>query len=62
MILVDESYLNNHTIIRIGEEVGIYKLEEESLREYVIRVIQELQPKNEMKIENDLKNELKFSF
>lgn len=52
MIIVDESYLNNHTIARIGEEVGIFRLPGEGLREYAIRVIEELQPKikNEMKI------------
>lgn len=54
MIIVDESYLNNHTIARIGEEVGIFRLPGEGLREYAIRVIEELQPK--------IKNEMKSSF
>lgn len=43
MILVDEGYLNNHTIARIGEEVGIFRKPNENLREYAIRVIQELE-------------------
>ena len=52
MILVDESYLNNRTIARIGEEVGILRLPGEGLREYSIRVIEELQ----LKIKNEMKN------
>lgn len=42
MILVDEGYLNNHTVARIGEEVGILRKPEETLREYAMRVIAEL--------------------
>ena len=43
MMLVDESYLHNITIVRIGEEMGIFKKSNESKVEYVMRVIQELQ-------------------
>ena len=46
MMLVDESYLHNITIVRIGEEMGIFKNPNESKIEYVMRVIQELQFKN----------------
>lgn len=42
MILVDEGYLNNHTIARIGEEVGIFRNKNESLEEYAMRIIAEL--------------------
>ena len=68
MMLVDESYLHNITIVRIGEEMGIFKNPNESKIEYVMRVIQELQFKNPevgvSKIwienwENKTKNELK---
>lgn len=45
MILVDEGYLNNRTVARIGEEVGIFRKPNESLREYAMRVISELQVK-----------------
>ena len=43
MMLVDESYLHDNTIVRIGEEMGIFKNPIESKIEYVMRVIQELQ-------------------
>ena len=51
MMLVDESYLHDNTIVRIGEEMGIFKKPNESKVEYVMRVIQEHQFKNpEVKI------------
>ena len=51
MMLVDESYLHNITIVRIGEEMGIFKKLDETKIEYVMRIIQELQFKNpEVKI------------
>ena len=46
MMLVDESYLHNITIMRNREEMGIFKNPNESKIEYVMRVIQELQFKN----------------
>ena len=51
MMLVDERYLQNITIVRIGEEMGIFKKPDETKIEYVMRIIQELQFKNpEVKI------------
>lgn len=43
MILVDESYLNNRTVARIGEELGIFRNPGEDLRAYAMRVISELE-------------------
>lgn len=64
MILIEEGYLNNRTVARIGEEVGIFRKPNENLREYAMRVIEELQVKPgdiqklkrkfEMKIVDDL--------
>jgi hypothetical protein len=42
MMVVDERLLHNNTIVRIGEEHGIFKKPEEGLIEYVMRVIEEL--------------------
>ena len=51
MMLVDEIYLHDNTIVRIGEEMGIFKKPDETKIEYVMRIIQELQFKNpEVKI------------
>ena len=51
MMLVDESYLHDNTIVRIGEEMGIFKNPNDSKIEYGLRVIQELQfKKPEVKI------------
>ena len=46
MMLVDENYLHDNTIVRIWEEMGIFKKPDETKIEYVMRVIQELQFKN----------------
>lgn len=43
MMLVDEGYLHDNTIVRIGEEMGIFRKPGESKVEYVMRIIQELQ-------------------
>lgn len=42
MMLVDEGYLHDNTIVRIGEEMGIFRKPNESKIEYVMRVIAEL--------------------
>lgn len=57
MMLVDEGYLHDNTIMRIGEEMGIFRKPDESKIEYVMRVIQELQFKNPK--QGYSKNELK---
>ena len=75
MMLVDESYLHDNTIVRIGEEMGIFKKPNETKIEYVMRVIQELQFKkpevgvSKIWIKNPAgssnlnpKNEMKISF
>lgn len=59
MMLVDEGCLHDNTIVRIGEEMGIFRHSDESKVEYVMRVIAELSfvypkdtsgyPKNELK-------------
>ena len=43
MMRVDEGCLHDNTIVRIGEEMGIFRHPDESKVEYVMRVIQELQ-------------------
>lgn len=43
MMLVDEGCLHDNTIVRIGEEMGIFRRSDENKVEYVMRVIQELQ-------------------
>lgn len=43
MMLVDEGCLHDNTIVRIGEEMGIFRHSDEDKVEYVMRVIQELQ-------------------
>lgn len=58
-MLVDEGCLHDDTIVRIGEEMGIFRHSDESKVEYVMRVISELSfayrgdtfgyPKNELK-------------
>ena len=45
MMVVDERLLHNNTIVRIGEEHGIFKKPEEGFIEYVMRVIEELKEK-----------------
>lgn len=42
MMLVDEGCLHDNTIVRIGEEMGIFRYSDESKIEYVMRVIAEL--------------------
>ena len=42
MMLVDEGCLHDNTIVRIGEEMGIFRHPDESKVEYVMRVISEL--------------------
>ena len=42
MMLVDEGYLHDNTIVCIGEEMGIFRKPDESKVEYVMRVIAEL--------------------
>ena len=37
MMLVDEGYLHDNIIIRIGEEMGIFRKPDESKVEYVIQ-------------------------
>ena len=42
MMLVDEGCLHDNTIVRIGEEMEIFRHPDESKVEYVMRVISEL--------------------
>ena len=42
MMLVDEGCLHDNTIVRIGEEMGIFRHPGEDKVEYVMRVIAEL--------------------
>lgn len=42
MMLVDEGCLHDNTIVRIGEEMGIFRHSDESKIEYIMRVIAEL--------------------
>lgn len=59
MMLVDESYLHDNTIMRIGEEMGIFRKSDESKVEYVMRVIAELSFVYPKDTSGYLKNELK---
>lgn len=43
MMLVDEGCLHDNTIVRIGEEMGIFRHSGEDKVEYIMRIIQELQ-------------------
>lgn len=59
MMLVDEGYLHDNTIVRIGEEMGIFRKPDESKVEYVMKVIAELSFVYPKDISGYSKNELK---
>ena len=59
MMLVDEGCLHDNTIVRIGEEMGIFRHPDEDKVEYVMRVIAELLFVYPKDTSGYLKNELK---